>query len=265
MQRTVDTMDRSGFEQFDCSGKVALVTGGSRGLGKTMAEGLGQAGAKVAIVARREKWLREAESELSDQGIPTIAEPCDILEEDQMRAVVDRIEEEWGGIDVLVNNAGITWGAPVLEMPMEKWRDVLEVNLTGTFVVTRIVGEEMTERGSGSIINISSVGGIRGLDASIQNAIGYNTSKGGLISFTRDLATKWAEQGVRVNALVPGMFPTRMTEWMEGEEEEAFLRETPMGRPAELEEIKGPAVFLASDASSYVTGQVLPVDGGTTL
>ncbi|MEF8814743.1 MAG: glucose 1-dehydrogenase [Halovenus sp.] len=258
-------MESEDFERFDCSDTVALITGGSRGLGKTMAEGLGQAGAKVAIVARREEWLREAESDLSDGGIPTIAESCDILDEEGMREVVDRINQEWGEIDVLVNNAGITWGAPVLEMPMEKWRDVLEVNLTGTFIVTRIVGERMVERGSGSIINISSVGGLRGLDPTIQNAIGYNTSKGGLISFTRDLATKWAPDGVRVNALVPGMFPTRMTEWMEGEAEEAFLDETPMGRAAELDEIKGPAIFLASDASSYVTGQVLPVDGGTTL
>lgn len=258
-------MESGDFEQFDCSGKVVLITGGSRGLGKAMAEGLGQAGAKVAIVARREKWLREAESELSEQGIPTIAESCDILDEEGMREVVDRIAREWGAVDVLVNNAGITWGAPALEMPMEKWRDVLEVNLTGTFIVTRIVGERMVERGSGSIINISSVGGLRGLDSTIQNAIGYNTSKGGLISFTRDLATKWAPEGVRVNALVPGMFPTRMTEWMEGEAEEAFLDETPMGRPAELDELKGPAIFLASDASSYVTGQILPVDGGTTL
>ncbi len=258
-------MESGDFEQFDCSGKVVLITGGSRGLGKAMAEGLGQAGAKVAIVARREKWLREAESELSEQGIPTIAESCDILDEEGMREVVDRIAREWGEVDVLVNNAGITWGAPALEMPMEKWRDVLEVNLTGTFIVTRIVGERMVERGSGSIINISSVGGLRGLDSTIQNAIGYNTSKGGLISFTRDLATKWAPEGVRVNALVPGMFPTRMTEWMEGEAEEAFLDETPMGRPAELDELKGPAIFLASDASSYVTGQILPVDGGTTL
>jgi gluconate 5-dehydrogenase len=258
-------MDPTAFEQFDCSEKVALITGGSRGLGKTMAEGLGQAGAKLAVVARREKWLREAESDLSDQGIPTIAQSADILNEERMKEVVDRVEEEWGSIDVLINNAGITWGAPAMEMSMEKWRDVLEVNLTGTFIVTRLVAEGMLERGEGSIVNISSVGGLRGLDSTIQDAVGYNTSKGGLISFTRDLATKWAEDGVRVNALVPGMFPTRMTEWMEGEAEEALLAETPMGRPAELDEIKGPAVFLASDAASYVTGQVLPVDGGTTL
>jgi gluconate 5-dehydrogenase len=258
-------MDTTAFKQFDCSEKVALITGGSRGLGKTMAEGLGQSGAKLAIVARREKWLHEAESDLSDQGNPTIAQSADILDEERMKEVVDRVEEEWGSIDVLINNAGITWGAPAMEMPLEKWRDVLEVNLTGTFIVTRLVAEGMLERGEGSIVNISSVGGLRGLDSTIQDAIGYNTSKGGLISFTRDLATKWAEDGVRVNALVPGMFPTRMTEWMEGEAEEALLAETPMGRPAELDEIKGPAVFLASDAASYVTGQVLPVDGGTTL
>jgi gluconate 5-dehydrogenase len=253
------------YEGFDCSEKVALVTGGSRGLGKAMAEALGQAGARVAIVARREKWLREAESDLEAQNIPVIAMTCDILEEDRVAEVAETVWDEWGPIDVLVNNAGITWGAPVLEMPMEKWRQVLEVNLTGTYIVTRIVGEQMLEASGGSIINISSVGGLRGLDSEIQNAIGYNTSKGGLISFTRDLATKWADEGVRVNALVPGMFPTRMTEWMEGDEEEAFLDITPMGRPAEMAEIKGPAIFLASDAASYVTGQVLPVDGGTTL
>lgn len=259
------TGDTNAYGQFDCSDKIALVTGGSRGLGSAIAEGLGQAGARVAIVARREKWLREAEAELREQGIRTIAETCDITVEDDVRNVVQTVEAEWGPINVLVNNAGITWGAPVLDMPMEKWEAVLNVNLTGTFIVTRIVGERMVERNEGSIINISSVGGLRGLPSTVQNAIGYNTSKGGLISFTRDLATKWAREGVRVNALVPGMFPTRMTEWMEGEAEEAFLERTPMGRPAELEEIKGPAIFLASESSSYVTGQTLPVDGGTTL
>lgn len=259
------TGDTNAYGQFDCSDKIALVTGGSRGLGSAIAEGLGQAGARVAIVARREKWLREAEAELREQGIRTIAETCDITVEDDVRNVVQTVEAEWGPINVLVNNAGITWGAPVLDMPMEKWEAVLDVNLTGTFIVTRIVGERMVERNEGSIINISSVGGLRGLPSTVQNAIGYNTSKGGLISFTRDLATKWAQEGVRVNALVPGMFPTRMTEWMEGEAEEAFLERTPMGRPAELEEIKGPAIFLASESSSYVTGQTLPVDGGTTL
>lgn len=260
-------MQQNGLEheQFDCSGRVALVTGGSRGLGLAMAKGLGEVGAKVAIVARREKWLREAEEELTEMGIPTIAETCDITVETDVEAVVETVQENWGPIDILVNNAGITWGAEVLEMPMEKWEQVLEVNLTGTFIVTRTVGAQMVERGTGSIINISSLGGLRGLPPSVQNAIGYNTSKGGLISFTRDLAAKWAPKGIRVNALVPGMFPTRMTEWMEGETEEAFLERTPMGRPAELEEIKGPAVFLASDASSYVTGQVLPIDGGTSL
>lgn len=259
------TGDTNAYGQFDCSDKIALVTGGSRGLGLAIAEGLGQAGARVAIVARREKWLREAEAKLREQGIRTIAETCDITVEDDVRNVVQTVEAEWGSINVLVNNAGITWGAPALDMPMEKWEAVLNVNLTGTFIVTRIVGERMVDRGEGSIINISSVGGLRGLPSEVQNAIGYNTSKGGLISFTRDLATKWAQEGVRVNALVPGMFPTRMTEWMEGEAEEAFLERTPMGRPAELEEIKGPAIFLASESSSYVTGQTLPVDGGTTL
>ena len=257
--------DALAYDRFDCSGKTALVTGGSRGLGLAMATGLGEVGARVAVVARREKWLREAEARLTEMGVPTIAETCDITSRSEVENVVQTIDERWGSIDILVNNAGVTWGAPALEMPMEKWEQVLTVNLTGTFIVTRVVGERMLEQGSGSIINISSVGGLRGFPDTIQEAIGYNTSKGGLISFTRDLATKWAGEGVRVNALVPGMFPTRMTEWMEGETKEAFLDRTPMGRPAELEEIKGPAIFLASDASSYVTGQVLPVDGGTTL
>lgn len=257
--------ETDGYGQFDCSDKIALVTGGSRGLGLAIAEGLGQAGARVAIVARREKWLRQAEEDLQEKGIQTIVETCDITVEEDVRNVIQTVESEWGPINVLVNNAGITWGASVLDMPMEKWEAVINVNLTGTFIVTRAVGERMVERGEGSVINISSVGGLRGLPSTVQDAIGYNTSKGGLISFTRDLATKWAQDGIRVNALVPGMFPTRMTEWMEGEEEKAFLERTPMGRPAELEEIKGPAIFLASDSSSYVTGQMLPVDGGTTL
>lgn len=198
--------ENQGYDRFDCSEKIALVTGGSRGLGLAIAEGLGQAGARVAIVARREKWLRQAEEELREQGIETIAETCDITEEKDVHTVVETVEAEWGPINVLVNNAGITWGAPVLDMPMEKWEAVLDVNLTGTFIVTRIVGERMIERGDGSIINISSVGGLRGLPSTVQNAIGYNTSKGGLISFTRDLATKWAGEGIRVNASFRGCF-----------------------------------------------------------
>lgn len=248
------------------NGQTCLVTGSSRGIGRGIAYDFADEGAQVVINYRSSAEQAEAVvDDIEAAGGEAIAVQADVADYDGVEMMREEVHDEFGSIDVLVNNAGITWGAPALEMPMEKWRDVLEVNLTGTFIVTRIVGERMLERGSGSIINISSVGGMRGLAASVQEAIGYNTSKGGLISFTRDLATKWAADGVRVNALVPGMFPTRMTEWMEGEAEEAFLEETPMGRPAELDEIKGPAVFLASDAASYVTGQVLPVDGGTTL
>ncbi len=247
---------------FDLTGRVALVTGGSRGLGKEIATGLGEAGARVVIVARREQWLRPTEEELRAAGIDCLATVCDITQPDQVHEAVRMAVDRFGPVDILVNNAGISWGAPALEMPLDKWRQVLEANLTGTFLVTQTVGRLMIERRSGKIINIASLAGLLGDPPEILDAIGYSAAKGGLIAFTRDLAVKWARHNVYVNAIAPAFFPTRMTQAVLAHAQRDVEATTPLGRIGRPGEIKGVAVFLASAASHYITGQVIAVDGG---
>ncbi len=249
---------------FDLTGRVALVTGGSRGLGLEMAEGLGEAGAKVVVTARRQQWLSAAEETLSAAGIDVLALPCDITDPAQVEAVCEAATSRFGAIDILVNNAGISWGAPAADMPLDKWREVLETNLTGTFVVTQAVGRAMIARRSGKIINTASIAGIVGEPPEVLDAIGYSAAKGGVIAFTRDLAVKWARYGISVNAMAPGFFPTRMTERVLQRAEHHIEAQTPLGRVGKPGELKGVAVFLASAASDYITGQVIAVDGGAT-
>ncbi|HET7265124.1 MAG TPA: SDR family oxidoreductase [bacterium] len=249
---------------FTLSGRVALVTGGSRGLGLEIAEGLGEAGAAVAITARREEWLRKAERGLRAAGVACMAATCDIARPDAVRALVDAVVARFGAIDILVNNAGATWGAPVLEMPFDRWERVLETNLTGTFVVTQTVGRLMVDRRYGKVINIASIAGLVGNPSEVLDTIGYSAAKGGVIAFTRDLAVKWAPHGVYVNAIAPGFFRTRMTESLLERNQARVEAQIPLGRIGRPGELKGVAVFLASAASDYVTGQVIPVDGGRT-
>lgn len=249
---------------FDLTGRVALVTGGSRGLGLEMAEALGEAGAKVVVTARRQQWLTEAGATLSATGIDALALVCDITDPAQVERARQATESRFGSIDILVNNAGVSWGAPAADMPLDKWRDVLETNLTGTFVVTQVVGRSMIARGAGKIINIASIAGIVGEPPEVLDAIGYSAAKGGVIAFTRDLAVKWARHGICVNAIAPGFFPTRMTEGVLQRAEHQIAASTPLGRVGKPGELKGVAVFLASAASDYITGQIIAVDGGAT-
>ncbi len=247
---------------FDLTGRVALITGGSRGLGKEIAEGFGEAGAQVVIAARREQWLRPAEEELRAAGIDCLALVCDITRPEQVHACIRAAVDRFGGIDILVNNAGISWGAPALEMPLEKWHQVLETNLTGTFLVTQEVGRLMIARRSGKIINVASLAGLLGDPPEILDAIGYSAAKGGIVALTRDLAVKWARHNVFVNAIAPAFFPTRMTQAVLAHAQPDVEATTPLGRIGRPGEIKGVAVFLASAASDYITGQVIAVDGG---
>jgi gluconate 5-dehydrogenase len=249
---------------FDLSGRVALVTGGSRGLGLEMAEGLGEAGAKVVVTARRQQWLTSAGEMLSAAGIDVLALPCDVMDPVQVEALCEAVYSHFGAIDILVNNAGVSWAAPVVEMPLDKWREVLETNLTGTFVVTQVVGRTMIARRSGKVINTASIAGLVGEPPEVLDAIGYSAAKGGVIAFTRDLAVKWAPHGISVNAIAPGFFPTRMTEKLLERSERQIEARTPLGRVGKPGELKGVAVFLASAASDYITGQVIAVDGGAT-
>lgn len=249
-------------ELFDLTGKVAVVTGGSRGLGRVMAEALGEAGAAVVITARHEAELETAAAELRDRGMAVAPVACDVTQPDQVESAVDQVLRRHGRIDVLVNNAGTAWGAPAAEMPLGAWHRVLETNVTGMFLVTQAVGRSMIARREGSVINVASIAALKGLPPHVLDAIGYSTSKGAVVAFTRDLAVKWAPYGIRVNALAPGFFPSKMTRWLIEHRRESLIQATPLGRLGQQDDLKGAVVFLASRASAFVTGHVLSVDGG---
>jgi NAD(P)-dependent dehydrogenase (short-subunit alcohol dehydrogenase family) len=246
---------------FDLSGRVAIVTGGSVGLGRQMAEGLAEMGASIVVCARKKERCEQAAKELRNLGVETLALGCDVKDPASIQSVVDTAVSKFGRIDVLINNAGTSWGAPVQEMRLEQWNKVIETNLTGTFLFAQAAGKFMVNERRGKIINIASVAGIRGAPPEFQ-AIGYHASKGGVIAFTRDLACKWGIHNIQVNAIAPGWFPTNMSAVVIEKNKETFLRRIPLGRFGSDDDLKGAAVFLASDASNYVTGQVLVVDGG---
>ncbi len=250
---------------FDLSGRVALVTGGSRGLGREIAEGLAEAGASLMLAARREQWLTPTVAEMKAAGYVCEGMVCDVTNPEQVDAVVQRTLELFGGIDVLVNNAGVTWGAPIEEMPLEKWQTVLNVNLTGAFLFSQRAGRVMLARNGGAIINVASVAGLKGMAEYGPSTIGYVASKGGLIAMTRELAARWGRRGIRVNAIAPGYFPSRMTEKLLPQIQDRVEERTPMGRIGREGELKGVAVFLASAASSFITGQTIVVDGGASI
>lgn len=251
-------------ELFDLSGRVALVTGGSRGLGKEIAEGLAEAGASLMLLARREQWLQPTVEEFRARAFKAEGMMCDVSNADQVQSVVDKTIETFGQIDILVNNAGITWGQPAEDMDIEKWRQVIEVDLTGAFLFAQRAGREMLKRKGGVIINVASVAGLKGSMENGQHISGYVAAKGGLIALTRELAAKWARRGVRVNAIAPGFFPSRMTEKVLEAAQSQIEAAVPMGRVGREGELKGVAVFLASEASGYITGQTIVVDGGST-
>jgi len=251
-------------ELFDLSGKTAIVTGGSRGIGKEMAEGLAEAGASLMLCARREEWLSETLEEFRGRGFTVEGKVCDVSKEADVQAVVDETIKVFGKIDVLVNNAGISWGAMPEEMPIAQWQKVLDVNLTGCFLFAQIAGREMLKTGGGSIINIASIAGLTS-SANGPFYAGYAASKAGLIGLTRELAASWGRKGIRVNAIAPGFFHSRLADKVIDIYERSIQENNIIPRIGEEGELKGAAVFLASDASSYVTGQTIVVDGGMTV
>jgi gluconate 5-dehydrogenase len=248
---------------FDLTGKTAIVSGGGTGIGRQMAEGLAEAGANLVLCARKAERCEQAAAELEQLGVRALGLGCDVRDPEQVRAVVAKAVDELGGVDVVVNNAGTVWGASPEEMPLEGWQKVIDVNLTGVFLFAQAAGRVMIERGTGgAIVNIASVAGLQGGPPEIMNTVVYNASKGGVIAFTRDLACKWAQHGIRVNSIAPGWFPSDMSGYVLQRHEETLKQHIPLGRFGGPQDLKGVVVFLASEASAYVTGHTLVVDGG---
>ena len=249
---------------FDLTGKTAIVTGGSRGLGKEMAEGLAEAGASLMLCARRDEWLTPTVEEFRGRGFQAEGMLCDVTNEEQVSAVVERTAEKFGKVDILINNAGISWGAKPEEMTLEKWQKVLDVNLTGAFLFAKATGKVMLENGGGSIINISSIAGMKS-GANGPFYVGYASSKAALFGMTRELAATWGRQNIRVNAIAPGFFHSRLADMVIEQMEGVIKKTNPIPRVGNEGELKGAVVFLASEASSYITGQTIVVDGGGTI
>jgi gluconate 5-dehydrogenase len=251
---------------FDLTGRVALVTGGSRGLGLQMAEALGEMGARVALTARKKNELDEAVAHLKGLGVESLPVVCDMSDAAAIAPAVEKAISGLGPIDILINNAGTTWGAAAADHPLEAWRKVINLNLTAMFVASQEVGKRcMIPRRRGKIVNIASVLGYVGSnDDKRSGTIAYNTSKGGVISFTRSLAAEWAQYDINVNAIAPGFFPTQMTKGVLEILGDRAASKAPLNRVGGPEDLKGLTVLLASDACSFITGQTVIADGGFT-
>lgn len=248
------------YKQLDLNGKVAVVVGGSSGIGKTIALGLAQAGADVVPSARRIELVKALAGEIESLGRRSLRVTCDVADRESLDKLLKASVEAFGKVDILVNAAGITKRAPTLEFSEADWNRIMDTNLTGTLRACQVFGRHMIERKYGRIINIASMGSFLALF----EVAAYSASKSGLASLTKSLAVEWAEYGVCINAIAPGYFRTPLSEKFlvgTGRGKEVLMR-TPMKRFGELEELVGAAVFLASDAASFVTGIVLPVDGG---
>jgi NAD(P)-dependent dehydrogenase (short-subunit alcohol dehydrogenase family) len=251
---------------FNIDNKVAFITGGGKGLGLQIAEAFAAAGCHIAICSRKKEICQESADKLADKySVKAKGYGCNIQSEDEVKTVVEQVLADFGQIDILVNNSGATWGASFEEMPLEAWQKVMNVNLTGTFLMTREVGKHMISRRTGKIINIGSAAGVKAEPPEVLNAVGYSTSKAAIHHFTRDLARKWAQHNIYVNAIAPGFFPSDMTKHVLSKKGDEIKQHNPLGRIGDEHALQGAALFFASPASDFVTGQVLSVDGGSTL
>lgn len=259
-------MTRTVQQLFDLTGKTALVTGGSRGLGLQMAHALGEAGAKIMLSSRKAGDLEEAAGDLQAAGIDARWIAADCSREEDIRKLAEQTLERMGDIDILVNNAGAAWGAPAEDHPVEAWDKVMNLNVRGYFILSQLVAKRsMIPRKAGRIVNIASIAGLGGNPPEM-NTLAYNTSKGAVITFTQALACEWGKYGINVNAICPGFFPSRMTKGtLERIGEDKLAQNAPLRRLGDDEDLKGITLLYASDAGKHITGQWLAVDGGVSV
>jgi gluconate 5-dehydrogenase len=253
------------LDLFRLDGKIAIITGGGRGLGQYFAEAFSDAGANVVLCSRKLASCEDLQREIEARGGKALALACDVTRQSDAERVVEATLQHFGAIDILINNSGATWGAPAEQMPLDKFEHVIDVNIKGTFIMSQLVGKTMIARGQGGkIINIASIAGLVGGHPKYLQAVGYHASKGAIVNMTRDLATSWARYGITVNALAPGWFPTRMSQGLIKQYEQEMLADIPLARFGKPADLKGAIVFLASPAADYMTGQTLVIDGGIT-
>ena len=257
---------RTTQQLFDLTGKTALITGGSRGLGLQIAEALGEQGARIVLSSRKQGDLDTAIAHLKTRGIEASAIAADLSQDAQILPLVEQAIARLGHIDILVNNAGATWGAPAEEHPIEAWDKVMNLNIRSIFLVSQAVGKlSMIPRHYGRIVNVASIAGLGGNPPGSLNTIAYNTSKGAVINFTRTLAAEWGRYGITVNAVAPGFFPSKMTQGVLSQlGVDQLASQAPLQRIGDDEDLKGAALLFASDAGKHITGQILAVDGGVS-
>ena len=251
---------------FDLGGRVAVVTGGATGIGLQMADALAELGAGVVVCGRDGERCERVAADLErERGVRCAGLRCDVSSSDDVARMVADTTDRFGRIDVLVNNAGTAWSDPVEDTPLHGWQKVIDVNLTGVFLCSQAVGRVMIGQGGGKIVNIASITGLRGQPPEELDAIAYSTTKGAVVAFTRDLATKWARHGIAVNAIAPGWFPTDLSQPVLDRAGDQLTAGIPMRRFGGDSDLKGAIAYLASSASDYVTGHTLVVDGGATI
>ncbi|MBI4203797.1 MAG: SDR family oxidoreductase [Betaproteobacteria bacterium] len=250
-------------ELFNLEGRVSVVTGGATGLGLQMTTGLAEAGSNIVVCSRKLENCETAAGQIEKLGVKALALACDVTKPDQVEAMKEATLKKFGRVDVLVNNAGRAWAAPPEDMPLERWQQVFDLNITAPFLCAQALGREMIRQKRGKIVNIASIAGLVGRNPRAYSSIAYSASKGALVNFTRDLAVKWAQYNIQINAICPGFFVTPLNEKLYEKNKDNIDREIPLGHTGGPDDLKGMTVLLASDASNFITGAVIPVDGGT--
>lgn len=249
-------------ELFNLKGKVALITGGNKGLGKIMGESLAECGANIVIVGRNEELNDKVAKEITDLGVEAIGIKCDVTQKDQVKSMVDEVMSKFGKIDILINNAGMSWTGSPETLELKDWQKVMDLNITGTFIVSQEVGKIMIKQKLGRIINVASVAGMTGINPEIMNNIAYNTSKAAVVNFTRDLSCKWISHNINVIGFAPGYFYSDMSQTLVKYLGDKIFDVIPMKRFGTQDELKGTIAYLASPAGGYISGSTLVVDGG---